>query len=246
MWTDRCAPRRRKPLSPRRDAPAWTVFLEKIDGSGADDLAVLDENEQRPTIGEGRITGRSVLHPGAFAPPGHLDRIHQGAEPYKCLVAAALRDLEVLQRIDQKCMVGLRREHLACRCGIHEDDLGIGFDSGAPAPGHAATGEIQLPREVVVPQSQLDDPAPASQMLAHGWKHACGEAQGGRDKPKDEYKKVYLHDYVNPELDYAGRTHPLTDWRSRSFLGSGDVSLSPKRATMYADSIPRGRSCDQD
>jgi hypothetical protein len=38
-------------------------------------------------------------------------------------------------------------------------------------------------------------------MLAHVRKQACGEAQGGRENPKDEDEEVSLHEYVNPELD---------------------------------------------
>ncbi|MFM0514769.1 hypothetical protein [Paraburkholderia sp. RL17-373-BIF-A] len=71
-------------------------------------------------------------------------------KPHELLVASALRDLEVLERIDQERMIGIRREHLAGCCYIHEDKLGVGFGIHTPAPRHGAVSEMELPRESVV------------------------------------------------------------------------------------------------
>ncbi len=100
-------------------------------------------------------------------------------------------------------MIGCGREHLVCRRGVHKDELGVGFGAHSPAPGHAAALEMKWSRETVVSQPQLDDPASSAEMLTHGRKHACRDTQDGWHEPKYEYKKMSLHESVNPELNYA-------------------------------------------
>ncbi len=118
------------------------------------------------------------------------------AEPHELLVASALRNLEVLERIDQERMIGVRREHLAGCCHIHEDKLGIGFGIHAPAPRHGTVSEMELPREGVVSEPQLDDSTSCGEMRAHGL--ACRNTQDGRHEPEDKYKDFSLHENVIP------------------------------------------------
>src|SRR6202008_753658 len=142
--------------------------------------------------------------------------VHQLAEPYESLVAAALSDLEVLERIDQEGMVGGRRENLACRRGVHEHDLSVWLRTYAPAPGNGAAFEMKLSRETAISQPQQDHPASSAEMLAHDRKHVRRNTQDRWHEPKYQCKKLPLHERVNPDLNYTeGALAGLLDCQSR-------------------------------
>ncbi len=104
--------RRRQLQAARLDRPGRAVVLAEIDRRGADDLAVLDEDEQRPAVRHVAIAHGAVAHARAELEAGRHAR-HDGlGEPVDEIIRPLDGEVELLLRVDLVEPIDRRRQEI--------------------------------------------------------------------------------------------------------------------------------------
>ena len=160
-----CHPsRRRELLAARLDGPAPSVLVLEVHRSGADDLAVLDVDEERAAVGAVGVAGDAVTHVGSGFPGDRLQPTQGAQEPDREVIRTVDEDLEVLRRVDALEQVeGWHEKALRERPVLEGDgDVGARVDA---APG-ADLALVELDPATLlrfVPQLELGNEIPLLQ-----------------------------------------------------------------------------------
>ena len=132
---ERSPARRRELLAFRFDRPRLRVVVVEIDRRHANDLAVLDVDEQRSAVGHVDVTRLAATGVDAVTPTGLEHRLHREHEPDGFVLLSVERHAEGLGRIDPAELVVRVRENLQPESGAldRDDDVGTRVDARARA-----------------------------------------------------------------------------------------------------------------
>ena len=130
---ERSPARRRELLALRFDRPRLRVAVVEIDRRHANDLAVLDVDEQRSAVGHVDVTRLAAAGVDAVTPTGLQHRLHREHEPNGFVLRPVERHAEGLGRIDPAELVVRVREDLEPQAGAldGDDDVGIRVNAAA-------------------------------------------------------------------------------------------------------------------
>ena len=149
------AARRRECLAACRDRPGRRIVGIEIDRRDAQDLAVLDVDEDRTAVGAVGVARDAAAHVGAGLPCHRFEAGERLHEPHGEVIGAVDADLEVFRGVDAlEHVEGGREEALGDRLVLEvEGEVRLRVDALAGA--HLAVLELHPAALGLVPQAQL-------------------------------------------------------------------------------------------
>ena len=149
--------RRRQLHALGRDAPGLGIGLVEIDQGGADDLAILHIDEERPAVGHVAITDRAILLGHAHV-EAHAHQQHDGlGEPVGKVLRTIHGHLEVFLRVDLVQPVERRRQQISAEGGVLEGDGDVRIGVDAATRGHPAILDLEPAANLLVARHDLGD-----------------------------------------------------------------------------------------
>ena len=158
--------RRRELHALRLDGPGRAILFREVDRRHADDLAVLDVDEDRAAVGHVAVAHRAVRHGRAHLQSGGLAHHHGLREPVGEVLRPVDAQHEILLRVDLAQPVDRRGEQLDAGGGILEHQLAIGLRVQPCARANDAIPELKPAADFLVARHDLGDEVPLLEPLA--------------------------------------------------------------------------------
>ncbi len=182
----RCLARRRELHALGLDGPGRAVVVGEIDRRHADDLAVLDVDEDRPAIGHVAIAHGAVIHAGADLQPRRLAHHHSLGEPVGQVFRPVDREDEILLGVDLPQPVDWRHEEAGADCCVLEHQLAVGCRMQAGAGADRAVLELEPAAAFLVARHDLRGEIALLQPPAERFMPPALEFQHHRQAEQDE------------------------------------------------------------
>ena len=176
MGRKRRLPGRRKLEPARLDGPRRRIVVAEIDRRHANDLAVLDVDEDRPAIGHIAVAHGAIREADADLQT-HALAHHDGlGEPVGEILRAVDRELEILLRVDLIEPVDWRHQQIGAERGVLEGKCHVGVRAQSVPRRHFAVADgvpaadlfvarLELRHKVALLESRLEDGIPPGREL---------------------------------------------------------------------------------
>ena len=185
---ERCLARRRQLHALGRDAPGLGIGLVEIDQGGADDLAILHINEERPAVGHVAIADRAIFLGHAHVEP-HAHQQHDClGEPVGKVLGTIHGHLEVFLRVDLVQPVKGGRQQVRAEGRVLEGDGDVRIGVETATGGHPAILDLEPAPDPFVARHDLGDEVTLRQTFGVGGVKLRRQRERFRQAKKNDFE----------------------------------------------------------
>ncbi len=177
----------------------------EVDRRGAQDLAVLDVDEDRAAVGAVGVAHDAVAHVGAGLPGHRLEARQRLHEPDREFIRAVEADLEVLGRVDALEHVERRGQEALGDRRFLKNSVTSGL-ACRPLPDADLAAELDPAAFRHVPQAKLGDQVPFPEPCGVGGVDPRGRPHRLRDAPQQN-RQIHVA-LLGRTIAGGGRTAP--------------------------------------